>query len=384
MIRWIKNYCKWWSYKQKVARRLASWDKKGGGIHAPEQIKQHELLSRPSFNPAPPNAPIFQDAHYRLMLPVRDAAPHREYVYHVRQPCFIEPEFGYVIMEPSILIPESLAWSYWARIPEKMHYFSGAPSLKALEEARNGKTKMRQEPIVISLRHVFDDNYGHCLIHLMSSLMLMDETGVSPEIPIVVSPKLGRMPFFQEMITRGSLKTRRWIVQGEEYIHAQEVIFGVTEWPSRNLLNSFLDQIDVPEANPAGRKRLFILRRSRQLRSMEALVPILDAFGFECIRPEEYTFAQQITLFSEAEIVCGALGAALTNVIFRRGLKTTVLEIQASNERDMFFYDLAKTCGYSHRHLIGSRYETADRYSNFSVEPDRFRALLQSGVASLQ
>ena len=376
-------YYKWWAYKQQVARRLASWDQKGGGIHAPEQIKQYELLSRPSFNPAPPENPIFQDAHYQAMIPARNAAPQREYAYHVKQPCFIEPEFGYVIMEPSVLIPESLAWSYWARIPEKLHYFSGVPSLADYEAARGGSKQVRKEQKVISLRHVFDDNYGHCLIHLMSSLMLLEESGVSPEIPIVVSSKLGRMPFFQEMITRGSLKQRRWIVQGKEYIHAQEVIFGMTEWPSQSLLASFLDRIDVPQVQSAGRKRLFILRRSRQLRSMEVLAPILDASGFECIRPEEYTFAQQIALFSDAEIVCGVLGAALTNVIFRRGLKTLILEIQASNERDMFFYDLAKTCRYSHRHLVGSRYETADRCSNFSVEPEQFREFIQSGIASV-
>ena len=374
---------KWWAYKQKVARRFASWDQKGGGIHAPEQINHYKLLSRPSFNPALPEDPIFQDAHYRAQLPARNAAPQREYVYHVKHSCFIEPEFGYVIMEPSVLIPESLAWSYWARIPEKLHYFSGVPFLADYEAARRGDKQVRKEQSVISLRHVFDDNYGHCLIHLMSSLMLLEECGVSPEIPVIVSSKLGRMPFFQEMITRGSLKQRRWIVQGEEYIHAQEVIFGMTEWPSRSLLDSFLDRIDVPEAKSAGRKRLFILRRSRQLRDMEALTPILNASGFECIRPEEHTFAQQIALFSDAEIVCGALGAALTNVIFRRGLKTLILEIQASNEQDMFFYNLAKTCGYMHRHLIGSRYETADRYSSFSVEPEQFREFIQSGVASV-
>ena len=116
---------------------------------------------------------------------------------------------------------------------------------------------------------------------------------------------------------------------------------------------------------------------------MESLQPILKQYGFELIRPEEFTFAQQITLFSQARVVFGVLGAALTNAIFRRDSLMRILEIQSSVEKDLFFYSLAKTCGYSHRNLVGTPYETHDRYSNFSVEPEKFRAFIDSGVSDL-
>lgn len=383
MIRRVVDRLTWLSYKREIRQRWLSWDRAGGGKHAGNQIKPFQLLSRPSSVPIEPNDPILQNPRFRSSLPFQTNRIYREYVYHIRKPCYIEPGFGYVIMEPAVLIPDSLAWSHFARVNGLLHLFSGVPLMKEYEAARQGKRSVRREQAVVSLRHVFDANYGHCLIQLMTALLLLDECGVSPQIPIVVSSQLGHLPFFQEMIQRGVLRSRRWIVQDASYIYAQEVIFAATEWPSQSLLSRFLDAIEVPQGAHEAQRRLFILRRSRQLSNMDALLPALDSFGFDRVRPEEFTFAQQIKLFSQAGIVCGAVGAALTNVIFRRDASAKVLEIQASTEPDIFFHGLAKTCGYSHHYLIGSRYETDDRYSNFSVEPERFRAFLSDAVASI-
>ena len=379
----LANQLKWLYYEQGVRERLRLWDSMGGGKHAEKQIEPFRLLSRPSFNPIGTDDFLPRDPHYRSALPAQKWRKFREYVYHVQKPCYIEPEFGYVVMEPSVLIPESLAWSGMARIQSLMHFFSGVPSIESYNQARRGEKPVRQEQIVVSLRHTFDDNYGHCLIQLMPALFLLEECGVSSDIPIVVSRKLGLSPFFRELTQRGALRNRRWIVQDDAYIHAEEVIFAATEWPSRILLDRFLDAIEVPPGDDGVQRRFFILRRSRQLTNMESLQPILKQYGFELIRPEEFTLAQQITLFSQARVVFGVLGAALTNAIFRRDSLMRILEIQSSVEKDLFFYSLAKTCGYSHRNLVGTPYETRDRYSNFSVEPEKFRAFVDSGVSDL-
>ena len=380
VIQAAANHSAWWAYRQKVASRWRFWDSKGGGKHALGQIAPYKLLSREAFNPFPLDDPLYLDPHYGANIPAQKVQPHPEYVYHVRKPCTIEPEFGYVIMEPGVLIPESLAWSYLARTPGRQKFFSGVPSGKEYEDARQGKVAVQEEPIVVSLRHVFGSNYAHCLAQLMPALCLLEECGVSPEIPIVVSPLLGKAPFFQEMIQRGELRKRRWIVQGTAPIHAQEVIFAATEWPTQSLLNRFLDMIEVPQGDPNGRKRLFILRRTRQFSNLDALQPTLERHGFEPVRTEELTFDQQLNLFGQAEVVCGAPGAGFTNIVSRRSLPAKILEVRASNEWDMFFYGLAKTCGYAHGYLVGSPYETADRFSNFSVEPERFEAFISGHI----
>ena len=376
----VMSRVQWWQYTQQVKMRWRQWDRLGGGQYAAEQIAPYQLLSRPSFNPQPVSDPLFSTPRFALAGPQHPWREFVEYVYHIKKPCYLEPEFGYLIMEPSVLIPESLAWSRLARENEGLTFFSGVPSLQHYQEARQGKWPVRHEPIVILLRHVFGDNYGHCLIQLMPTLLLLDDCGVSPDIPIVVSPELGNAPFFQEMIGRGALRKRRWIVQDEAYIHADEVIFGRTEWPDKTLLTRFLDMIEAPEGDSEKQRRLFILRHRRQLRNMDSLLPVLKELEFEMIRPEEFSFAQQMELFSQAGIVCGVLGAALTNTIFRRDAPMQLLEICTLLENDPFFYALAKTCGFSYRCLVGSRYETQDRNSSFSVAQEQFEAFLQEAV----
>lgn len=380
MIKQLVNRYIWWSYKSRLRQRWNAWDRAGGGRHAAQEIKPFRLLERPSAVPIALDDPIFQASDYQYDLPFQKQRVYREYVYHLRQPCYIEPEFGYTIMEPAVLIPESLVWSNFARTDDLLRFFSGVPSIKDYREAKQGNKNVRREQIVVSLRHIFDSNYGHCLIQLMTALCLLDECGVSPEIPIVVSARLGRLPFFQEMIQRGELCRRRWIVQEEAYLRAEEVIFAAAEWPTRSMLNRFLDAIEVPPGASETARRLFILRRSRQISNLDAILPALNEFGFEPIRPEEFTLAQQIALFSETAIVCGAVGAALTNIIFRREAPAKILEVRAGTETDTFFYGLARTCGYSYSYFMGNPYETADRYSNFTVKPDRFRAFLEDAV----
>jgi capsular polysaccharide biosynthesis protein len=381
MIKRLMRRAEWWQYTQQVKTRWRQWDRFGGGQYAAEQIAPYQLLSRPSFNPQPLSDPIFSTPRFALAGPQHKWREFVEYVYHIRKPCYLEPEFGYLIMEPSVLIPEALAWSRLAREKEDLNFFSGVPSVKQYQEARLGKRPVRHEPIIISLRHVFGDNYGHCLVQLMPTLLLLDDCGVSPDIPIVVSSKVGNAPFFQEMIQRGALRKRRWIIQEEAYIHADEVIFGWTEWPDKSLLTRFLDMIEAPQSDANQQRRLFILRRRRQMQNMDSLLPIIKELEFEMVRPEEFSFAQQMELFSQVSIVCGVLGAALTNTIFRRDSPMQMLEICTLLENDPFFYALAKTCGFSYRCLVGSRYETRDRNSSFSVDREQFEAFLHEAVA---
>ncbi len=372
----------WLLYLRQVERRWREWERIGGHERY-SQATTTPLLVRPSFNPLPLDDPIFTHPHYRPALRSHQRRRYEEFVYHIHGSCYIEPDFGYIIREPYTLIQESLAWSRFALTQETRHFFSGVPSLSHYLEARASKLPVHQESIVISLRHVFDENYGHCLIQLMPALQLLEDCGVPHDIPIVVSSALGKSPFFQDLIQRGRLRNRRWLVQDNHYIHAHEVIFARTEWPSPTMLTSFLDSIDAPAGNPDKKRRLFVLRRNRQISNMDALIPLVKSFGFEQVRPEEYSFARQMEMFSEAEFVCGVLGAALTNIIFRRNPPGHLLQICSSDETDLFYYALARTCGYSYRYLVGGPYQSKDRHSDFSVDPERFRSLLSEATGDV-
>jgi hypothetical protein len=302
-----------------------------------------------------------------------------EYVYHVRKPCFIEPKHGYTIMEPSLLIPESLGWSHIIRTGQ-FHVFSGLPSFSEYSQARQGKKEVRDEDIVVSLRHIYDYNYGHVLMQVLPVLELLDECGVSPDIPILINPALAKASFFQEMVRNSELKNRRWISEETAYVHAKEVIFARTEWPGPDMLDSFLDRIGAPRGISDARKRFFILRNNRTIKNMAEVSPILDAFGFEQVRPEALSFPEQMALFSQTAVVCGVGGAALTNAIFGRGSRLRILELCPADWKDLFFYGVAKTCGFTHRHLVGSAFD-GDFWSSFSVDPDEFHRFISDAIS---
>ena len=89
------------------------------------------------------------------------------------------------------------------------------------------------------------------------------------------------------------------------------------------LRNSFQVLPGIPGSMPnVAKRRLFISRadakRPRLLNEDEVFKRI-EALGFERVIPGRLSIADQIALFSEAQIVAGAHGAGLTNLIFMPG-----------------------------------------------------------------
>lgn len=95
----------------------------------------------------------------------------------------------------------------------------------------------------------------------------------------------------------------------------------------------------VPEADTDDRsRRLYVSRadaQDRRVRNEDALISMLDEYGFECIVPGEHTFAEQVRRFTDAEVVLGPHGAGLTNTIFASD--TTLVELFGSYRNACFF-----------------------------------------------
>lgn len=122
----------------------------------------------------------------------------------------------------------------------------------------------------------------------------------------------------------------------------------------------------VPEAGTDDRhRRLYVSRadaQDRRVRNEDALISMLDDYGFERIVPGEHTFAEQVRRFADAEIVLGPHGAGLTNTIFAP--KTTVVELFGSYRNACFF---ALTRGMGHGYAsITCRPKGADMIVNVS------------------
>ncbi|GGJ01955.1 hypothetical protein GCM10008995_09660 [Halobellus salinus] len=94
--------------------------------------------------------------------------------------------------------------------------------------------------------------------------------------------------------------------------------------------------------------RIYVSRadaQDRRIRNEDALMSMLNDYGFERIVPGEHTFEEQVRQFSDAEIVLGPHGAGLTNAIF--ATETTLVELFGSYQNACFF-TLANGLGHGY------------------------------------
>jgi capsular polysaccharide biosynthesis protein len=94
------------------------------------------------------------------------------------------------------------------------------------------------------------------------------------------------------------------------------------------------------------RPRLFVSRalvERRHISNEAELLAVLERHGFEKVHPETLSVSEQIELFARAEVVIGAFGTGLTNLIFSPP-GTLVLELQPEGVGpggNLFLWNLA-------------------------------------------
>jgi capsular polysaccharide biosynthesis protein len=90
-------------------------------------------------------------------------------------------------------------------------------------------------------------------------------------------------------------------------------------------------------------RKLFVLRRRNRLLepdSLAALIPEMQARGFEVVYPEDLSGYEQAQLFASAIEIVGLMGAAMANTIFC-SKDTKVTYLSPENWINIFYWDLA-------------------------------------------
>ncbi len=339
----------------------------------PPVIGDDAILRDPRINPQSLFTPVF-------------VKPSREYVYHVKHSVVMEPEHGFVIMPPRSLLFESVPLSEQIRSRETMVYCSALPSFSQFMMARAGRLPVRRERAIAPMRFVFEPNYYHFIQDTLTRLALLDRHGVSEDVPLVVSKTIAKAAFFSQVCQRGALGRRRWLVQDDFYIQADEAFIVRTGEGNRAHLEHLMDLMAVPAPNPTRGRRLFLTRdikkRGRGITNMAALAPVLEQFQIETVDTDQLSFDEQIALFNEAGLVVAVHGAGLTNIIFRRGAKLDLVEIFSPTETPLYFYILARTFGYEYTFVKGIDPDGVGTKANFAVDPEALRqVLLAKGLA---
>lgn len=102
---------------------------------------------------------------------------------------------------------------------------------------------------------------------------------------------------------------------------------------------------------PAARTGRYYISRTgaahRRVLNEDAVLEMLTRYGFECVRMEQMTFAEQVRLMRGAECLAGPHGAGLGCMVYGEELKVLVLYPEAQPAG--YFYTMAR--GLGHRHF---------------------------------
>lgn len=133
--------------------------------------------------------------------------------------------------------------------------------------------------------------------------------------------------------------------------------------------------------NSTGSQRIYISRvdaTSRRIINEDEVVALLNTYNFETIVPGTLSIRDQVNIFNNASIICGAGGSGLTNHVFApKGI--TLIEIQPDSFINRCYYYSSNICGQDYAFVIG-RNET-DRH-DYRIEIESLEKTLTQVLAN--
>ncbi len=128
-------------------------------------------------------------------------------------------------------------------------------------------------------------------------------------------------------------------------------------------------------------KRIYVRRNSgvRKLLNDQQVSNLLVSAGFTIVAPEEFSFSEQVRIFSQAEFVIGATGAAMANLIFcPPGSKMHVLIAQHEDMPYWYWQRLADCIGIDLSYGLGKIFSAQDKgfHADFSVDIKHIEAII--------
>lgn len=243
-------------------------------------------------------------------------------------------------------------------------------------------------------------NYAHWLIEILPKVMMLDSSETGKDLPLLVDgwvhPNLHEALQVVNQNKRPLIKVERWeMISAERVLYAAPVAYipaeyreyvtsgripktGPNEFPfSRTALRALRDTA-LKAAIPAKKAcRKLYLRRANNGNTRAAVndnlaEELARRYGFETIEPGSLSFQEQLSIFSDAELVVGQTGAALANVIFaKQHCKVIVMSPYYENANYYFFSNLFGMLGHELYYVVGPQIgEGHPFHKNFKIDLD--------------
>ncbi len=207
-------------------------------------------------------------------------------------------------------------------------------------------------------------NYFHWLIDHLGRLALIDGEPDAAELPLLVDASLSQ--FQRDSLARLGYGPERLIgVEAPGAVICRDLVV-----PS---LGGYLSRIEpivvdwlrrrfqAPERPAGRRRRLLVSRRGagqRRLANEAELYRALGPLGIEVVNPADMSFAAQRETFAAAELIIGAHGAGLTNMLFAPP-DARVVDLNFGAGPIPCYEDLARLIGQPYQRLMGEAVTTS-------------------------
>lgn len=129
--------------------------------------------------------------------------------------------------------------------------------------------------------------------------------------------------------------------------------------------------------------RIYISRENmnrRQVINRGELIDTISEYGFESYCPELMTFAEQVALFKNADIIIGPTGSGLNNVIF--SVDANIIELFQPERFPTWHLELSQLLDHKHHALFGDAVDKKStlkpQHQDFSVSPGKLVELIEA------
>jgi hypothetical protein len=206
-------------------------------------------------------------------------------------------------------------------------------------------------------------NYYHYLFEFLSKFYLLEQLNIPNDVPLLIDEVVGTVPQFEELLKHFNSDNRKVILlkRGQSYNISNLYFLPTLNFIPPNYIDVrcieysdcqfSLQSIDFLRSSLLKKltsittgKRIYLFRKHASKRrrfNQDEVVDVLKRYNFQIISPEEYTVAEQISLFHNADFIAGVTGAAFTNILFCKE-KCKILCIQSAENELSIFSTIAK------------------------------------------
>ncbi len=293
------------------------------------------------------------------------------YMYLVKD-CVIEPDYNWVILGKGKLFRFS-----YPNIEDPWDAIKPRPSVLVKRP-----TKVLEKAILIRFGWT---NYYHFFIDTLAQLYLFDAQGIPNDVPVIVPHYFDRYSFVKAFFDEFPTKRTIILQQKGEFIRVKE-LYVAKDYTSSDHIHSLREKIVAKgiaaQVQMEYMPNVFITRKKGSFRSIangQEIEDIAKANGFAIIDPGEFTWKQQVKIFSEAKQIIGVHGAGVTNILYCQQPNVRILEIFPGKGIVPKHYKIISVqLGFEHHAIEGEGLASG---SVFYLNPDAFKKSLLAFLA---